>query len=115
MVALRYSMRLNGGNVIALTKLDVLSGMKEIKVCTAYDLNGTRTDRFNGSARVLDECRPIYETLPGWMENISNCTTFDALPEAARNYVRYIEEHAGAPVKLIGVGGDRAQTIDLGL
>lgn len=115
MVALRYSMRLNGGNVIALTKLDVLSGMKEIRVCTAYDLNGTRTDRFNGSARVLDECRPIYETLPGWMENISDCTTFDALPEAARNYVRYIEEHAGAPVKLIGVGGDRAQTIDLGL
>ncbi len=115
MVALRYSMHLNGGNVIALTKLDVLTGMDEIQVCTAYDLNGTKTDRFSATVRTLEECRPVYETLPGWKEDLSGCTTFDSLPETARNYVQYIEKHTGVPVKLIGVGGDRAQTINRGL
>ena len=114
MVALRYSMRLNGSNVIALTKLDVLTGMKEIKVCTAYSLNGTETEQFIGSAGILEECRPVYETLPGWSEDISKCTTFDSLPEAARSYVYYIEKHTGASVKLIAVGPDRNQTITRG-
>ncbi|MDR1979388.1 MAG: adenylosuccinate synthase [Synergistaceae bacterium] len=115
MVAVRYSVRLNGSDVIALTKLDVLTGLDEIKVCTAYDLNGAKTTHFNGSSYVLEECRPIYETLPGWSEDISNCTTFESLPEKAQNYVRYIEKHAGAPVKVIGVGADRNQTINRGL
>ncbi len=114
MVALRYSMRLNGSNVIALTKLDVLTGMKEIKVCTAYSLNGTETGQFSGSAGILEECRPVYETLPGWSEDISKCTTFDSLPEAARSYIYYIEKHTGASVKLIAVGPDRNQTITRG-
>jgi adenylosuccinate synthase len=115
LVGVRYSMSLNGVDAIALTKLDVLTGLNEIKVCTTYDLNGTKTDVFNASAHVLEECRPTYETLPGWSEDISGCATFEALPEAAQNYVRYIEERAGAPIKLIGVGPDRNQTIDRGL
>ncbi|MDR3230768.1 MAG: adenylosuccinate synthase [Synergistaceae bacterium] len=115
MVGLRYAMRLNGVNAIALTKLDVLTGMKEIQVCTAYDLNGTNTDRFNGAAHILEQCRPVYETLPGWNEDISNCTTFESLPRAARDYVEYIEKNAGVPIKLIGVGADRVQTINRGL
>ena len=115
MVALRYAMRLNGANAIALTKMDVLTGMKEVRVCTAYDLNGTKTEHFNSSSHILEECRPIYESLPGWSEDVSQCTTFESLPEAARNYVEYIEKHAGAPVKLIGVGADRSQTINRGL
>jgi adenylosuccinate synthase len=113
MMALRYSMRLNGGGTIALTKLDVLSGLGEIKVCTAYELNGTKVERFTAPL-ALEECRPVYETLPGWDEDISGCAEFGALPGAARNYVRYIEEAAGAPVSLIGVGADRNQTINRG-
>jgi adenylosuccinate synthase len=115
LVGVRYSMLLNGVDAIALTKLDVLTGLDEIKICTAYDLNGTRTDAFNGSAHVLEECRPVFETLPSWSEDISECVTFEALPEAARNYVLYIEERVGVPIKLIGVGPDRNQTIDRGL
>jgi adenylosuccinate synthase len=114
-VALIYSMKLNGSNAIALTKLDVLTGLDEIKVCVAYELNGTKTERFSSSSFTLTECRPIYESLPGWKEDISNCATFESLPEAARNYVNYIEKHAGAPVKLVGVGPDRTQTINRGL
>ena len=113
MAALRYSMRLNGVNVIALTKMDVLTGMKEIKVCIAYERNGTKTDRFD--TLVLEECRPVYETLPGWETDISNCGTFESLPAAAQSYVEYIEKSAGAPVKLIGTGPDRNQTINRGL
>jgi adenylosuccinate synthase len=114
LVAVRYSVRLNGCGVIALTKLDVLTGMDEIKVCTGYDLNGTKTTSFSGNAYVLEECRPLYEVLPGWSEDISQCGTFESLPKNARDYVRFIEEHAGAPVKLIGVGADRSQTITRG-
>jgi adenylosuccinate synthase len=108
-------MLLNGVDAIALTKLDVLTGMDEIKVCTAYDLNGTKTGLFNSSAHVLEECRPVYETLPGWSGDISECSTFGALPEAAQNYINYIEERAGVPVKMIGTGADRNQTINRGL
>ena len=115
MVALRYSMRLNGCNAIALMKPDVLTGMDKIKVCVAYDLNGTKTERFSTSFSELAECRPVFESLPGWQEDISSCATFESLPEAAQNYVRYIEERAGAPVKLIGVGPARNQTINRGL
>jgi adenylosuccinate synthase len=115
MVGLRYAVRLNGASAIALTKLDVLTGMKEIQVCTAYELNGTKVDRFNPAASVLGECRPLYESMPGWQEDISGCTTFESLPAAAQAYVQYIEKHLDTPVKLIGVGGDRLQTINRGL
>jgi adenylosuccinate synthase len=113
-VAVRYAIRLNGSDVIALTKLDVLTGLDEIKVCTSYELNGTETARFSSNAYTLGECRPKYEILPGWSEDISQCATFESLPKKAQNYVRFIEEHAGAPVKLIGVGADRNQTINRG-
>jgi adenylosuccinate synthase len=114
LTALRYAMRVNGCGTIALTKLDVLSGLSEIKVCTAYELNGTKTERFVGDPVALEECRPVYETLPGWEEDLSGCTEFGALPEAARKYIRYIEERTGVPVSLIGVGADRNQTINRG-
>jgi adenylosuccinate synthase len=114
-VALRYAMRLNGSNAIALTKLDVLTGVDEIKVCVAYEANGAKTERFNSSSSILAECRPVYESLPGWQDDISKCTSFDSLPEAAKNYVSYIEKHLEAPVKLIGVGPGREQTINRGL
>ena len=114
MVGLKYSMALNGVDVIALTKLDVLSGMPEIKVCAGYEYDGRRLEGFPASPHILDEVVPIYETLPGWKGDISGCTSFDSLPREARGYVEYIEKGLGVPVKLIGVGQDRGQTIDRG-
>ncbi len=115
MVGLKYSMALNGVDVVALTKLDVLSGMPEIKVCTGYEYNGRSLEGFPASPHILDEVVPIYETLPGWRGDISGCTSFDSLPREARGYVEYIEKGLGVPVKLIGVGQERSQTIDRGL
>ena len=115
MVGLRYSIDLNGADVIALTKLDVLSGIGPIKVCVAYDHNGERLERFPASTLALGEVAPVYETLPGWMEDISWCKTFEELPSAARNYVQYIERKLDVPVRLIAVGPDRSQTIDRGI
>ena len=115
MVGLKYSMALNGVDVIALTKLDVLSGMPEIKVCTGYEYDGRRLEGFPASPHILDEVVPIYETLPGWQGDISGCTSFDSLPREAQGYVEYIEKGLGVPVKLIGVGQERSQTIDRGL
>lgn len=115
MVGLKYATALNGADTIALTKLDVLTGMGPIKVCVAYDHNGSRLDRYPTDTRVLEEVKPIYETLPGWTEDISGCRKFEELPAAAQDYVRYIERELNAPVKLVAVGPDRAQTIDRGM
>ena len=115
MPGLKYSMALNGVDAIALTKLDVLSGMPQICVCVGYERDGIRLRDFPASARLLQDVKPIYETLPGWKEDISGCTRFDSLPAEARNYVEYIEKELGSPIKLIGVGQDRTQTIDRGL
>ena len=114
-VGLKYSMELNGANVIALTKLDVLTGMGDIKVCTAYDHNGTRLTAWPTDTRTLSEIQPVYETLPGWDEDITNCQTFEELPVNAQSYVKYIEDTLGVPVGLIGVGADRNQTINRGV
>ena len=115
MVGLRYSMALNGVDAIALTKLDVLSGLSQIKVCSGYELDGKRLEGFPTSPRILDEVAPVYETLPGWEEDIAGCTSFGSLPKEAQGFVEYIEKDLGVPIKLIGVGQDRSQTIDRGL
>ena len=114
LVALKYSVRLNGVEALALTKLDVLSGISKIKVCTAYEINGVRKCQFSTNLRTLEEAIPVYETMPSWSEDISSCRTFESLPEAARNFVLYIEKQLGVPVSLIGVGPDRSQTINRG-
>lgn len=115
MVGLKYSVALNGVDAIALTKLDVLSGMPQIQVCVGYERKGRRLEGFSACPRILGEVVPIYETLPGWKENISGCTRFDSLPQQARNYVEYIEKGLALPIRLIGVGQDRSQIIDRGL
>ena len=113
--ALKYSMELNGADVIALTKLDVLTGMGGIKVCTAYELDGEKITTWPTDTRTLSELKPVYETLPGWNEDITNCKTFEELPANAQAYVKYIEETLKTPVGLIGVGADRNQTINKGM
>jgi adenylosuccinate synthase len=110
MVVLRESVRLNGPTELAITKLDVLSGLKELKICVAYKYNGEEIlyppQEQNGMASV----EPVYETLPGWDEDITAAKSWDDLPDNARDYLKRIEELSGVPVGLVSVGPDRAQT-----
>ena len=111
MAVLRESVRLNGCTEIALTKLDVLGGLDELDICTGYLFKGEEVayppQDENGMAYVT----PIYETVPGWSEDISGCKAWEELPQAARDYVERIEEELGIPVAIISVGPDRDQTI----
>ncbi len=111
MVMLHYAIRLSGINEFALMKLDVLDTLPTVKICTHYDRNGEKVEHFPASLKELAECRPVYEELPGWQTDTSGCTSFEALPEAARHYVERIEELTGVPVRIVAVGPRRDQTI----
>lgn len=111
LVALRYSAQINGITEIALTLLDVLGGQDELKLCTAYEIEGERVTHFTPDACTLESVKPIYETMPGFAEDLSACRSLDELPEAARAYIARVEEAAGVPITMIGVGPDREQTI----
>lgn len=115
LVALKYAVRVNGMHAAALTKLDVLSGFDMIPVCTGYECGGKKIPNFSGNLAFLESSRPVYREMPGWKKDIGNCRSFEELPEAARNYVRFIESEAGVPVVLIGVGPGREQSITLGI
>lgn len=110
---LRYAVRVNGLSELALTKLDVLSGLERIKVAVAYERGGERTGYFPAEFGVgaLAEWQPVYEELPGWQEDISGARSREELPPAARAYVAKVEEWAGVPVTFIGVGPEREQVI----
>ncbi|HCG03583.1 MAG TPA: adenylosuccinate synthase [Desulfovibrio sp.] len=113
-VVLREAVRLNGPTDIALTKLDVLSGLKELKICTAYEYQGgtitVAPQEQNGMAHVT----PVYETMPGWDDDITGCTTWESLPASTRAYIARIEELTGVRVSLVSVGPERDQTISRG-
>ena len=111
LVVIGYACRLNGMDTIALTKLDVLSTGDDIEVCVAYECNGERIDTVPGDIDDLANVKPIYETLPGWSEDITGCRSLSELPENAQAYVRFIEERTGVRVGYIGVGPDREETI----
>ena len=96
---------------IALTKLDVLSEFDTIKVCVAYDCDGVRYTSVPEHAAAFASAVPVYEELPGWKCDITGCRTFDELPQAARDYVAYIEKLAGCKISFVAVGPDREQTI----
>jgi adenylosuccinate synthase len=110
-VLLRYSARVNDLTDICITKLDILTGLEELKIGVAYDYRGQRLEHLPSEAEVLDECQPIYETLPGWQEDITGARRFEDLPPAAQAYVRRVEALAEAPATYIGVGPGREQTI----
>ncbi len=110
-VATRYSVQLQGITHIALTLLDVLSGLDHINICTAYKYKGSRSDCFRADMDTLAEVEPVYETLPGWSGNITGCRSFEELPREAQNYVRRLEQLMGAPIKLVSVGADRNATL----
>ena len=109
LVALRYAVRLNGITSLALTKLDVLSDFAEVPVCVAYRLrDGTETYEFPAHQSDFHHCRPVYETLPGWEEPIT-----DGLPDAARAYVDFVEQSLGVEISLVGTGAERERVVSL--
>jgi adenylosuccinate synthase len=107
--ALKYSIMLNGATKLLMTKSDVLSGFKSIKVCTEYSINGEITTEipYDNSVSVL----PVYREFPGWTENISAIKDYSKLPENLKKYISFIEEQTGVPVKMVSVGPDREETI----
>ncbi|HTM05230.1 MAG TPA: adenylosuccinate synthase [Vicinamibacterales bacterium] len=110
-VVVRYSARINGLDAIALTKLDVLDGLPEVKLCTAYKTaTGTMTE-FPADLRLLAGAEPVYETLPGWTSPTKGMTTFEQLPAEAQRYIRRLEETSGAACAIISTGSDRTETI----
>ena len=109
-VVLRESVRLNGPTELAITKLDVLSGLSELKICTAYRYRGTTVDYPPQEQNALAEVEPVYETLPGWNEDITKARGYDDLPDNARAYLNRIERLLGVPVGLVSVGPERGQT-----
>jgi adenylosuccinate synthase len=112
MVALRYSVRVNGLTELALTKLDVLSHFDTLRVAVAYDSLDSRYVDFPRQQRVLYNCRPVYEDLPGWGADISKATRFGDLPKDAQRYVEYVEDASGIPVRTVSVGPARTATLN---
>ena len=110
LVATRYGCRIQGATEVALTKLDVLSYMKEIPVCTQYEVNGEKTDDFPFTA-VIDEAKPVLTTVPGWGCDISGIRKYEDLPQAARDYVEYIEKAIGVRISYVSVGAGRDEII----
>ena len=110
-VALRYSALVNGLSALALMHLDVFSGFDEVNICTAYNTNGHETTDFPSDQARLSACQPVYKTLPGWAEDVSQARTFDDLPKSVHRFVEAVEEMAGVPVAILSVGRRRDQTI----
>lgn len=107
--SLRMAVRINGMTSLAITKLDVLTGFDELKICTRFRLNGDEIDRPLFDA--YDAVEPVYETMPGWSEDIGGCTSLEQLPKAARAYVDRIAELVDCPMSIVSVGPDREQTL----
>ena len=110
-VILRNSVRLNGLTGLTVTKLDVLGGLDSLKICTAYDYKGEILNDFPASLKVLGDCKPVYETLPGWSEDISAITDMQDLPQNVKNYLNRIEELTETPIHIVSIGAERTQTI----
>ena len=110
LVATRYGAEMQAATEIALTKLDVLSYMDEIPVCTHYKIGGELTDEFPFPA-LLDDAEPVYETLPGWETDVSGARSWEDLPENARRYVEFVEKGVGCPIRQVSVGPERESII----
>ena len=110
---LKYSRMINGIERVAITKLDVLSNLDEIKVCIAYELDGKTLETFPTTVTQLERIKPIYKTLPGWKTDISHIRNYEDLPIETKNYLSFISEHSGFEISIISVGPKRSQTIEL--
>ncbi|HIF71711.1 MAG TPA: adenylosuccinate synthase [Dehalococcoidia bacterium] len=112
-VAGRYSARVNGFDAMIITKLDILDGWDEIKVCVAYEIDGVRTEQFPVDAAMLDRAKPIYEIHPGWTESTRSITEESQLNDGARAYIRRLEELVGVKTKILSTGPRREETLVL--
>lgn len=111
LVVLRQSCRINSMSSIVVTRLDVLQGLTELKVCTGYKLNGKTIQHMPADVEELARVEPVYETLPGWSEDISNCRDISELPRSTRVYLEFIENYTKTPIAMISIGPEREQTI----
>lgn len=112
-VIARYAVRINGLDELAVMKLDILSGLKEIKICTAYQLGGKKYEDYPASLDELERSKPVYEIMPGWKEDISTVGSWKDLPVNAKKYLKRLEVLLETPIKIVSVGSKRAQTIFL--
>jgi adenylosuccinate synthase len=110
-VAVRYAVRINGLDALALTKLDVLDGLEHLDICTGYRLDDQILSEMPGDTAQLAACTPVYETLPGWSRPTRGATRYDDLPDTARQYIQRLEAVCGVPAAIISTGSDRNQTI----
>jgi adenylosuccinate synthase len=113
LVLLRYAVRINGLTELAITKLDILSGLEEVKICVAYKADGQTYQNLPLGPSDLGAFSPVYETLPGWREDLWECRTWESLPPAARSYILRVEELSGIPVRLTSVGPEREQIVEI--
>ena len=109
-VVMRHSARVSGMTNLSVNCLDVLSGLKEIKICTAYDYKGEILTEYPANENIIKDCKPIYETLPGFDEDITGVKSLDELPDNARKYLEKIEELVGVKISVFSTGPDRTQT-----
>jgi adenylosuccinate synthase len=110
---LKYSTMINGIDEVAITKLDVLSELENIKVCIGYEFNGKKLNSFPTDSNKLEQVKPIYETLRGWQTDITNVTTYDELPQLTKDYLQFMSDFCGFKIRFISVGPRRKQTIEL--
>jgi len=110
-VGIRYSAMVNGLTGLAMTLLDVLSGLDTLKICRTYKCDGAETSQLPDNWENVAECVPIYDEMPGWSEDITNIRRFDDLPANAQAYIRCVEELTGVPIRLISVAAERTATI----
>jgi adenylosuccinate synthase len=110
-VILRMARRINGLSSMAVTRVDILDELEEIKICTHYERNGKRVDNFPGDLNVLAECKPVYETMPGWQSPTPHIRSYGDLPKKTRNYLERVSELSRIPISIVSVGPDREETI----
>jgi len=108
---LRRSFEINGVDGLCITKLDVLDGMPELRICIGYMMDGAKVDLIPTGADAVSRCIPIYETLPGWKDSTLGAQSFDALPANARSYLARVEALTGVPIAMVSTGPDREETI----
>lgn len=107
LVTLKYAKRVNGLTALSVNHLDTIGKFDKIKVCVAYDCNGTITEDFSTNLEILASAKPVYQEFEGGFGDIADCQDFEALPQQAKDYIRFIEEYIGIPVKFVGTGADR--------
>ncbi|MDZ7689843.1 MAG: adenylosuccinate synthetase [Balneolaceae bacterium] len=113
LVALKYAVRVNGIDELAITKIDILNNFEQIKVCTEYMVEGEKISEFSADLYDIEQAEPVYNTFSGWQSDITECNTIEELPAEAREYLRFIQEYLGVEMRILSRGPKRSETIVL--